>query len=260
MVANYHTHTTHCRHASGTMREYIERAIEQGLDTLGFSDHVPMPYPGDYRPMGIRVPIDELGQYVHSLEELREEYADRIRILIGFEAEYYPDLFEDMLALLSQYDYDYLIMGQHYINNEIDVPNSSSFAPHEDEESLALYVDQTLRGLSTGKFSYLAHPDVFNFVGDEAVYEKHARRLCVGAKALGIPLELNLLGLMSGRHYPGERFFRIVAEAGNEVVLGCDAHRTCDVVNEQAIEKGLAFASRLGLRLIDRVTIRDPKK
>ena len=31
MIANYHTHTWRCRHADGTEREYVERAIEGGL-------------------------------------------------------------------------------------------------------------------------------------------------------------------------------------------------------------------------------------
>ena len=259
MIANYHTHTEHCRHAIGSKREYIEAAIAQGLDTLGFSDHVPMPYPGGYRPMGVRVPIDELEEYVSSLCELREEYADRIRILIGFEAEYYPALFEDMLNLLGQYPYDYLIMGQHYINNETDVPDSSSFAAHTDGDSLHLYVDQVLEGLSTGKFTYIAHPDVFNFQGDEQVYEREMRRLCQGCLKLGVPLELNLLGLRYGRYYPSDRFFRIVGEVGNEVVLGCDAHRPCDMAVMENIEQGMQMARKHGLNIVDRVTVRDPR-
>lgn len=259
MIANYHTHTEHCRHASGTKREYIEAAIAQGLDTLGFSDHVPMPYPNGYRPMGIRVPIEELEEYADSLAQLRDEYADRIRILIGFEAEYYPALFEDMLSLLGQVSYDYLIMGQHYVNNETDVPGSSSFIPHASEDELRLYVDQVIEGLSTGKFTYIAHPDVFRFEGDEEVYERHMRRLCEACLKMDIPLELNLLGLRDGRHYPSDRFFRIVGEVGNAVVLGCDAHRPCDMAVKENIEQGLQMAEKYGLKIVDRVTVRDPR-
>ena len=48
MIANYHTHTWRCRHADGTEREYVERAIEGGLKILGFSDHSPYPFPDGY--------------------------------------------------------------------------------------------------------------------------------------------------------------------------------------------------------------------
>ena len=43
MFANYHTHTTRCRHAAGTDREYVEAAIKSGLTILGFADHTPLP-------------------------------------------------------------------------------------------------------------------------------------------------------------------------------------------------------------------------
>ena len=48
ILANYHTHTTRCNHAMGTEREYIETAISEGFEILGFSDHTPQPYPAGY--------------------------------------------------------------------------------------------------------------------------------------------------------------------------------------------------------------------
>ena len=42
MLANYHTHTARCHHASGSEREYIEAAIAGGMKILGFSDHAPL--------------------------------------------------------------------------------------------------------------------------------------------------------------------------------------------------------------------------
>ena len=49
MLYNYHTHTKRCNHAIGEDREYVENAIQGGLETLGFADHAPyvFPYP-DY--------------------------------------------------------------------------------------------------------------------------------------------------------------------------------------------------------------------
>ena len=42
---NYHTHTSYCRHAKGTVAEYAQEARKSGLEVLGFSDHIP--YPGN---------------------------------------------------------------------------------------------------------------------------------------------------------------------------------------------------------------------
>ena len=38
MIANFHTHTARCNHATGTDREYVEAAIRAGVKSLGFSD------------------------------------------------------------------------------------------------------------------------------------------------------------------------------------------------------------------------------
>ena len=40
MLHSYHNHTYLCNHADGTPREYIEKAIQSGIKTFGFSDHV----------------------------------------------------------------------------------------------------------------------------------------------------------------------------------------------------------------------------
>ena len=89
MKMNLHTHTPRCHHAIGSEREYIERAIAAGLDTLGFSDHAPMPFEGDYYST-YRMALSDTRGYVDALLKLREEYRGKIDILIGFEAEYYP--------------------------------------------------------------------------------------------------------------------------------------------------------------------------
>lgn len=255
---NLHTHTTRCHHATGSEREYIERAIAGGLSVLGFSDHVPMPF-SNGRQSGFRIQIEELEDYVRTLEQLREEYRDRIQLLIGFEAEYYPAHFHDMMALLSKYDYDYLIMGQHFLFNEVEGFSSTRLT--DDVTLLKQYVDQVLEGLQTGVFTYLAHPDVFHFdyERDPSSYDTHVRRLCRACREWDIPLELNLLGLRGGRHYPNETFFRIVAQEHNAVVIGCDAHAPIDVANPAQIEQAQAYAARLGLSVASHVPLRRPR-
>ena len=40
---NYHTHTYRCFHAYGTEEDYVQEAIRQNMQELGFSDHGPFP-------------------------------------------------------------------------------------------------------------------------------------------------------------------------------------------------------------------------
>lgn len=255
MHLNLHTHTPRCRHARGTEREYIENAIRHGFHTLGFSDHSPMPFEPGYSS-GFRMEVEETGEYVRTLLALREEYKNDIRILIGFEAEYYPDYFRRLIDLISAYPIDYLILGQHFLYNEQGAPYSGGST--EDENILRQYVDQTAEALRTGCYTYFAHPDLIAYNGSEEIYRRHILRLCENAKSLDIPLEINLLGVWDKRHYPSERFFRIAAEVGNKVVLGVDAHQPERIIEPDVLNRAQDFAARCGVVLTEDIAIRNP--
>ena len=248
MLYNYHTHTFRCLHASGKDREYVENAIRSGIKTLGFSDHAPYVFPKSYHS-GYRMRTDELEEYAESVRALQKEYAQDIRILCGFELEYYPDFHEAEMRFLDKIKPDYCILGQHFFGNEINQPYAP-FLP--SEEYFSAYISQILNGLRTGDFLYLAHPDLAGYRFSAEAIDREYRRLCQGAKALGIPLEINLLGIREHRHYPDKRFYQIAAEIGNEIVLGADAHTPTDV-NDVASERiAKQWAQELGLQILEK--------
>lgn len=244
LTENFHTHTTRCGHASGTDREYIEAAIAAGFRILGFSDHAPMPFP-DGHESSHRVPIARTDDYFSSLVDLRREYRADIDIRIGFEAEYYPSLFDRFLDFLAPYPLDYLLLGQHFIADET-TPGSASTIATEDPERLQTYLDTVREGVETGRFLYVAHPDIFRFTGADDVYAAHVVPFLHRMKELDVALEINRLGLEDHRHYPCERFFRLCAQVGNRIVIGVDAHSP-DTFAGPGVGQCFAFAERLGL-------------
>ena len=245
---NLHCHTRRCRHATGSEREYIERAIEEGIEVLGFSDHCPYPFPDGYYS-GFRMRPEEQADYVNTLLALKEEYAGRIQLLSGYEVEYYPAYFENLLKMLTRYPADYIILGQHLLENELS--HIVSAVTTEDPELLKKYVSQVCEGMKTGMFTYLAHPDLMNFIGDDAVYREEYLRLIHCAKSVGLPLEINLLGIREGRHYPSERFFALCGEAGAAVVIGSDAHNPEAVFDRESRERAMEMVRKYNLRLIE---------
>ena len=243
MLTNIHTHTMRCGHAAGEDRAYVETAIRRGVRVLGFSEHVPMPFPDGHESRH-RMPIRLLGDYVASILALREEYRDRIEIHLGFEAEYYPDLFDAMANLLSPYPMEYLLLAGHYSDSSESIYNT---CPQDDETALVRYTDALLAAMRTGRFTYLAHPDLFCFTGSRSVYRREAQRLCEGAKACGMPLEINLLGVREHRDYPNPHFWEVASEVGCRAVLGCDAHTPEDLADPDNIREAEAFARRFGI-------------
>ncbi len=253
MIANFHTHTPRCCHAAGTEEQYVRCALEAGLQKLGFSDHTPYPFPADH-VSSFRMGMHELADYADSVRAVGKRFAGQMEIFLGVEAEFYPKFFKRLLPVLLDHGVEYMILGQHFLYNEVE--GIGSIGPTADAALLRQYVDQTIEALYTGQFTYFAHPDLMHFVGEDAAYRQEIRRLCRAAKACGIPLEINLLGLSLGRHYPNRRFWEIAAEEGNAVILGCDAHRPESLVDPKPEEQARALAAGLGLELLEDVPLR----
>ncbi len=225
MRTNFHTHTKRCNHADGNDREYVEAAIQSGIKVLGFSDHTPYPaFPDPSYYSFFRMRPEQTEDYCNSILRLKEEYKADIDILLGFEAEYYPEMFEDLLTFLKAYPYEYLLLGQHCIGKEYAQDGRWSSQPTADADVLKKYVDQTIEGMQTGAFGYLCHPDLIHFTGDDTVYRNEMQRICEASLALNMPLECNMLGFRDRRNYPDSRFFRLATEYGCKVILGMDAH------------------------------------
>ena len=123
MIANYHTHTWRCNHAVGREEDYVKTAIDQGFRILGFSDHSPYFFPGSYYS-GIRMYPEQLKDYCDTVLSLRKQYGDRIRIPLGLELEYYPDCLPELLPFLKDHGIEYLLLGQHFLHNEVNSPYS----------------------------------------------------------------------------------------------------------------------------------------
>lgn len=256
MNVSYHTHTVRCRHASGSEREYIETAIARGLTTLGFSDHSPYVFEGSYYS-GFRMRPEELADYYETLSALREEYKGKIDIKIGLEAEYYPKFFDKFLALIEPYNLDYLILGQHFMANEMEGLYSAQ--PTDDPERIKLYASQIIEGMKTGKFTYVAHPDVLPFRGEPEVYKSEVSRICKASLEYDVPLEINMLGLRDHRNYPNPDFWSVAAEYGCRVVAGCDAHSPDAVAEPSNVRETLEFAEKFGIKFEDHpISLRKP--
>lgn len=253
MIANYHTHTWRCGHASGTEREYVEHAIEGGLKILGFSDHTPMPYEGGYVSKD-KMRLDQLEGYVDTILGLKKEYAADIEIHLGLEMEYYPKYFDELLQITGQYPIEYFLLAQHYIENEIG--QAYNGRPTGDPQKLEQYCRECKEALDLGCFTYFAHPDLLNFTGDAAFYERCMRDLCEHAKKGNIPLEINFLGIWDHRHYPNPDFWKIAGEVGNTVIFGADAHQPEKVWNPQAIAVAEAMVEKYGVTLVETAEFR----
>lgn len=241
---NFHTHTYRCGHAVGEDEEYVINAIKSGIKVLGFSDHTPFP---DFSQPGIRMNVDLLENYIKSITFLKEKYKDQIEIHIGLEAEYidkYEPFYRD---LLESGKIEYLILGQH---GDFDENGNSYFynAYKNNKETASRYVSQVIKGMESGLFKYVAHPDHFlnGYHLNDFFAESQIRQICQKSVELNIPLEVNLTyprfaiikgGIHSGLDsYPYDKFWKIASEYNCPVVFGIDAHDPNDFLIDYSDE------------------------
>ncbi len=238
MDYNYHTHTKYCHHATDEMEDYVKYAIAGDINYLGFSEHSPFRFPDGYETTYHRIFIKDVPAYLQEANRLREVYKNQIDLKIGYEMEYYPLYFKDMLKMVLDFGAEYLILGQHYLQNEYP-DGYPSGVPTESEDTLKEYVDCVLAGIKTGVFSYVAHPDFVNYRGtNEALYQREMERICLASKEYRIPLEINFNGARNNENYPSHRFFEIAGKVGCPVTFGSDAHSAKDVFDRDNLMLG----------------------
>ena len=125
------------------------------LRQFAFTDHAPEKTPVDLRPR-IRMPYSQKDEYLASVRSLRERYADRLRILSGFEIEYSPGREEELFELKRESDL--LILGQHYVLLEGE-PYYFRKTTCRDGGIVRKLADYVERAIGLGLPDIIAHPD-----------------------------------------------------------------------------------------------------
>ena len=253
-MKNYHTHTTRCMHAVGSEEEYILAALSAGYTELGFSDHTPWHYDSGYHAT-MRMDESQLEDYVHTLSVLRDKYKDKISIKIGLECEYFEDKMDWLKERLETYKLDYIILGNHFDGSD---ETGIYYGYPVSLEELKRYVSQVIKAMDTGLFSYVAHPDVVFYDENKQEHIDELEKICIHAAEIDMPLEFNLLGFMSGRHYPNESFWKIASKYKNKAIIGFDAHSPDALLKDDIYQQAFNYLSSLDVELID--TIKTLKK
>ena len=248
MDYNYHTHTYLCMHATGAMEHYIKHAIDGGIKYMGFSDHIPfLRADGDYSNYRIRPQTVDF--YIEELSRLRKKYKEQIDIKIGFEMEYYPEDFERMLKSAIDYGAEYLILGEHFLEDEC-AQKPSVIAPNDSEEHLACYVQNVIDAIKSGVFTYVAHPDIINYTGPNKIYDREMMKLIKASEEYNVPLEINFLGIRENRNYPNMHFWELVGKTKAPVTFGFDAHYMNHAADLDSLPKAMEMVKKYNLNYI----------
>ena len=231
MKFDLHTHHERCGHAQGSLREYVEAAIANGLAMIGLSDHSPLFAETEDQPYkGRTMAKSSFPAYVKEMLQLKQEYQDRIEVLAGVESDYFPEherLYRDIYA---SYPLDYVIGSVHYMNG------SHIFAARRwedaDEEELLrdkiTYLQLIQQSARSGLFQILGHIDAIkkNIPAFASIETPALDETLKVIAEHDVAIEVNTSGTYNrcAGWFPDDDILQRACFYGIKVTFGSDAH------------------------------------
>lgn len=162
-TSDLHTHTKYSCDSKALMEDYCERAIENEVHTICFTDHV------DYNENDIGYRYYDPEAYFRDFEVIRDRYKGRLELLSGIEFSE-PHLYGKELERLSKYPYDFILGSIHMFYNDM-FPSEMVKRGFPAEICFMHYWDEVLKMVRYGGIDCVGHLDFPKRYFKELVYE-----------------------------------------------------------------------------------------
>jgi histidinol-phosphatase (PHP family) len=238
-----------CGHAKDDLHAVIEAAIAAGFTHYGLSEHCPR-----YRDEDLYVEEIDAGLDLAALEaaftryaqhalSLREQYADRIELLVGFETERLPpgSWAERMRAVRSSAPFEYMVGSVHdvagrYVDYKPELTAEIAAELGGREALHVAYFDAVADLVQTLSPEVVGHLDlVRKFDGPGAHFGprafRHIERALEAVRATSGVLDVNCGAHRRGLSpvYPLPSILERACAMGIGVTLGDDSHGVASV-------------------------------
>jgi histidinol-phosphatase (PHP family) len=223
MRVDLHNHTPLCNHANGTPKEYILKAINDGIDIFGFSDHAPMDFDKKYR-----MSFEQMATYEKEILDLKKEFSDKIDIRLGYEVDFLPGFIDNRVL---DANVDYLIGSVHFINKwGFDNPEFIGEYKNKNIDEIWQEYFNLIKDMAKSRlFQIVGHLDlikVFNFKPKKDI-RLIAKDAINEIKKANMAVEINTAGFRKPvkEQYPSLELLELVYEKDIPITFGSDAHK-----------------------------------
>ncbi|MFX1276207.1 MAG: histidinol-phosphatase HisJ [Promethearchaeota archaeon] len=242
-LQDWHTHSALCRHATGTLEDYVKSGIQRGLETIAFNDHFPYEFYSGIENVPYQeysMSLDEIDYYLSTARELKKKYEKRINIKIGFEIEFIDDQVNSLNLHLNKVksEIDFIFGSVHVLNSR------KGLWPMDDSRFVEVFEEigidevyqlfyQHLRKMIQSKafdFDIVSHfdlPKKFNKIPNdkEQFWEEVAKTLEL-IKHRNLTMEINTSGFRKDvkEQYPSTDIIKMMYKLEIPILLGSDAH------------------------------------
>lgn len=261
ILSDIHMHTSFSSDSDTPMESMIQGALEKGLKTICFTEHLDYEYPGDD---GSGLFMVDIEAYKKKLFNLKEIYENDIEILFGIEFGLLPHLSKTYEKVATSHDFDYIIGSSHLIPAPWYPDDSRHGDPYDDafwegrtvDQICESYFQSIIDNINAYKnFDTYGHIDyVIRYAPEknkDYTYRKYADILDEVLKTLiknDLALEINTAGYKYGLGQPHPQtdiLKRYLELGGEKITIGADAHKpehiAYDFKKAETLLKDLGF-------------------
>ena len=253
-----------CCHAQGRLEDVLEAAVRAGFSSYGVSEHAPKQRDADLYEdeAGLTAADtqDRFRAYAACAFELRDAFADRLEVLVGFETDAVPpDRYgEWMASLRAQAPFDYVVGSVHHVADfPIDVSEELYWraadaygGPRALERA---YFERLAQLVGELRPEVVGHLDLIRWIqGQNPELDREVwpwvERVLEAALDTGALLDVNTSPLRKGFGpiYPLPPILERARELGVRVTLGDDSHGPGQV--GVGLEQGVRAIAAAGFR------------
>ncbi|WP_018393583.1 MULTISPECIES: histidinol-phosphatase [Bacillaceae] len=228
---DFHTHHDRCGHAAGNIREYIEAAIDYGLDMIGISDHSPYFFSEeDHLYPGIAMAKTQFSEYVSEVLQLKKEYSGKIDVLLGVESDFFPEHADLYRQQYDLYPFDYIIGSVHVVDgvNIFKRGRWEGLSDKEKRQTKENYYYLIEESARSGLFQILGHIDAMKgfYPSFSAIQTEAIDKTLKVIAEYDLAIEVNTSGKTKdcGGWYPADEILERALHYGVKATFGSDAH------------------------------------
>ncbi|MDC3425898.1 histidinol-phosphatase HisJ [Aquibacillus sp. 3ASR75-11] len=250
ILGDFHMHSQFCPHGSDdTMEQYVQKAIEQGLQAVSFTEHAPLPLEfTDPAPTNDSVMNwHDVDVYLKEGNRLKQKYKQNIVVHIGFEVDYLLGFEKETEKVLNQLgsNIDDAILSVHMLKAPNDTYVCLDYSANEFGRIVDLFgsIDRvydayfnTLKAaiasdLGAYKPKRIGHISLIDKFHKQFHPVRHIEPVLEEIldlmKQKHYSLDVNTAGFYKewcGVSYPAPEVITLAAEKGIPLVPGSDSH------------------------------------
>jgi histidinol-phosphatase (PHP family) len=252
MIVDYHMHLrgpTDGREGPvelsvGTVERYVERAQEQGVDEIAFTEHM---YYFRQAELLLGHPYQR-GRVAHDLDDycgaILEAKGQGLPVKLALELEWLPGREDELAEILRPYPWDFLLGSVHLVDGvAVDMESDPGLWDRLPVDGVWRRYFQELGALArSGLADVLAHPDLVKIFGDRVEWNWQP----VIDALDGVALEVSTAGLRKpvGDLYPDAELL----SGARRITLASDAHLADDVGRD--LDRAVELARAAGFETV----------